>query len=68
MNKRLYKPPLDVELAMRVEALDSEAREFFEERAGIREHDALQSKAEAEAGAWTETLLFLEQRRRDQGG
>lgn len=37
-------------------------REFYEERAAIREYDGGQSKAEAEAGALEEALEAMEAR------
>lgn len=54
--------PLDYELAKKVEALDDDAYEVFQERAGIRQFDGLQSRRAAEAGAWEDTLRYLEQR------
>lgn len=66
MNARKYTPPLDPNLAIKVDAIDDDAQEFYQERAGIRQFDGGLSRAEAEAAAWTDTLHYLEQR--DSGG
>ena len=62
MNARKYTPPLDPNLAIKVDALDDAAQEFYQERAGIRQFDGVLSRPEAEAGAWEDTLRYLEQR------
>ena len=51
-----YTAPLDALVATLVARLDDNQREMFEERAAIREHDGLQSRALAEALAVLETL------------
>lgn len=66
MNARKYTPPLDPKLAIKVDALDDTAQEFFQERSGVRQYDGGLSRAEAEAAAWEDTLRYLEQR--DSGG
>ncbi len=66
MNAPKYTPPLDPDLAIKVDALDDAAQEFFQERAGIRHYDGCISQTEAEAAAWEDTLRYLEQR--DAGG
>lgn len=60
MADRTLLTPL--ELAAWLETLDDDAREYFEERAGIIEYDAKKSRAEAEALAYAETLHYLKQR------
>lgn len=50
------------ELAAWLETLDDDAREYFDERAGIIEYDAKKSRTEAEALAYAETLRYLKQR------
>lgn len=55
-------PPLNPALAVKVEALDDDAQEFFQERAAIRQHEAGMARADAEAAAWADTLRYLEQR------
>lgn len=55
-------PPADPALAMKVEALDEDAKEFYQERAGIRQYVGGLSRADAEAAAWEDTLLYLAQR------
>lgn len=62
MDAPKYTPPLDPQLAQWVAALDIQAIEFFSERSAIREHMGGQSRAEAEAGAWEETRLYLKRR------
>lgn len=66
MNARKYTLPLDPNLAIKVDALDDDAQEFYQERAGIRQFDGGLSRPEAEAAAWEDTLRYLEQR--DAGG
>lgn len=66
MNIPKYRLPLDPDLAIKVYALDENAHEFFQERAGVRQYLGGLSRPEAEAAAWEETLLYLEQR--DSGG
>lgn len=66
MNARKYTPPLDPNLAIKVDALDDAAQEFYQERAGIRQFDGGLSRVEAEAAAWADTLHYLE--RRNAGG
>ena len=55
MNTPKYTPVQDEALAHQVELLDSAAREFFEERAGIIEFEGGLSRAEAERRAYLET-------------
>ncbi|MBS1132624.1 MAG: hypothetical protein H6R16_3626 [Proteobacteria bacterium] len=62
MNAPKYTPPLDPNLAIKVDALDDDAQEFYQERAGIRQFDGRLSRPEAEAAAWKDTLRYLEQR------
>lgn len=57
-----YVPPLDPELARKFYALNPAVQEFYQERAGIRQFEGGQSRQEAEAGAWEDTLRYLEQR------
>ena len=56
MSMSPYTTPLDALVATLVARLDANQREMFEERAAIREHDGLQSRALAEALAVLETL------------
>lgn len=62
MNAPKYTPPLDPNLAIKVDALDDAAQDFYQERAGIRQFDGGLSRPEAEAAAWEDTLRYLEQR------
>lgn len=64
MNAPKYRPPLDRAVAIWAENLDADAREYFEERAAIREFDGLQPRAQAEAEAKKETEAFLARRNR----
>jgi hypothetical protein len=55
--------PLDPEIAQWVTTLDDDAREFFEERAGIREFDGGIPRKDAEAEAQQDVLRWLRQHR-----
>jgi hypothetical protein len=57
-----YVTPLDRNLAQRVDALDEDAREFYEERAGILEYEAGFPRPKAEALAWEEVQRYLTRR------
>ena len=52
MDKPQYPEVQDQGLADKVAALDEDAREFFEERAGIRQYEGGLSRQEAEAQAY----------------
>lgn len=45
-----------------VASLDEDAREFFEERAGILEFEAGYTRPQAEQLAWNETQRYLKRR------
>lgn len=62
MNAPKYARPLDAKVARWVDGLDDDALEFFQERAGIREHDGGLPRAQAEAAAWAETVDYLKRR------
>jgi len=66
MKPEKYTPTLDPELAKLIDALDADAREFYEERAGIREHEGSLPRAQAEVLAWTEAVAYLKQRSSQQ--
>ncbi len=57
-----YVSPENRTLARQIQALDEDAREFFEERAGILEYDAGYPRSQAEALAWVEVQRYLTQR------
>ena len=57
-----YATPLDSTLAQVVDGLDDDAREFYEERAGILEYDGGHPRLKAECLAWEETQRYLKQR------
>ena len=59
-----YNTPLDAATAVWVETLDDDAREFFEERAGIAEFDGGMSRLDAEQLAKALTEAYLERRDR----
>ena len=59
MNKPNYPIPLDQVIADWVISLDDNAREFFEERAGIREYEGGLSRWEAESEARNDVLRWL---------
>ena len=48
MNPNNHPEPLSPDVKQFVETLDIDAREYFEERAGIAEFEASMSRAEAE--------------------
>ena len=47
-NHNSYPEPLSLDVKMFIETLDINAREYFEERAGIAEFEAGMSRVEAE--------------------
>ncbi len=51
--------PLDPDIADWLITLDANAREMFEERAGIREYEGGLSRFEAEAAARNDVLRWL---------
>lgn len=51
-----YTPPLNATVAAIVALLDDDAREFFEERAGVRQFEGKQDRGIAEHEAMLETL------------
>lgn len=54
--------PIIEVLVRRVDVLDEDAREFFEERAGILEYEAGMPQGSAETLALDETLKYLARR------
>ena len=56
-NHNPYPEPLSLDVSLFIETLDSNARECFEERAGIAEYEAGMSRAEAEQFAMELTLI-----------
>lgn len=59
MSNPNYPIPLDQVIADWVISLDDNAREFFEERAGIREYEGGLSRREAESEARNDVLRWL---------
>ena len=57
-----YPRCLDPEVAAAVDALDGDAREFFEERAGIIEYDGGIPRIEAEEAALEQTRAWMASR------
>jgi len=55
-NHNPYPEPLSLDVKLFVESLDSNAREYFEERAGIAEFEAGMSRMEAEQFAMELTM------------
>lgn len=66
MNRPKYLPPSDPFLAEWFAELDDDAMEFFQERAGIREFDGRLTRAKAEAAAFDDTCIYLQQRKARQ--
>lgn len=61
MTNARYSSPLDPALARLVTGLNEDAREYFEERAGILEFDGGHPRRKAERIAWEETQRYLKQ-------
>ena len=59
MENNPYQEPLSIDVKQFVESLDIDAREYFEERAGIAEFEAGMSRAEAEQFAMELTLAHF---------
>ena len=59
MNPNPHPEPLNLDVRKFVETLDIDAREYFEERAGIAEFEAGMSRAEAEQFAMELTLAHF---------
>lgn len=59
MNSPDYPIPADPDIANWVATLNEDAREFFEERAAIREYDGGLSRQDAEAKARDDVLSWL---------
>jgi hypothetical protein len=58
-----YPIPLDPDIAHWAASLDDNAREFFNERAGIREFEGGLPRAEAELEAMNDVLHWLVKQR-----
>lgn len=58
MDNSQYPVAQDQGLAANVAALDEDAREFFEERAAIRQFEGGLSRQEAEAQAYEDVLRW----------
>jgi hypothetical protein len=59
----VFPVPVDPEIANWAASLDEDAREFFNERAGIREFDGGMPRQEAESEAQKDVLRWLSTRR-----
>ena len=57
MSKSSHPKPLSAEVNQFVESLDDDAREYFEERAGIAEYEAGLTREEAERFAMEQTRI-----------
>ena len=57
MDEPVYPSPLDPQLAIKVQALDANLRDWFEERAAIREYMAEGvTRRQAERAAWADLV------------
>jgi hypothetical protein len=63
MTQSTYPVPLNPDVARWAASLDDNAREFFNERAGIREYDGGLSRADAELEAMNDVLHWLVRQR-----
>ena len=59
MNHSVFPIPLDPDIADWVTTLDENARELFEERAGIRQYEGGLSRLDAESEARDDVLRWL---------
>ncbi|ASF48406.1 hypothetical protein [Methylovulum psychrotolerans] len=59
MSQSTFPIPIDPEIAAWAATLDENARELFEERAGIRQYEAGLSRREAESAARDDVLRWL---------
>jgi hypothetical protein len=59
MEESDFPTPLDPDIARWAASLDDNAREFFNERAGIREYDGGLPRADAELEAMNDVLHWL---------
>ena len=66
MNRPKYVPPADPFLADWFAALDEDAMEFYQERAGIREFEGRLTSAKAEAAAFDDTCIYVQRRKARQ--
>lgn len=57
--KERYARVTDASLREAIASLDEDAREFFEERAGILEYEAGYPRPQAERLAWNQTQQYL---------
>ena len=63
MTQNHYHEPLSLDVKLFVSTLDSNAREYFEERAGIAEFEAGMSRADAEEFAMELTRAHFKLRK-----
>lgn len=66
MSSSNYPTPLDPEIAAWVTGLDENARELFEERAGIRQYEGGLSRSTAESEARNDVLRWLKNHPQDR--
>lgn len=62
MTQSRYRVPGDPQVAREVAAFDEDVREFFEERAAIREYSGGMARLLAETAALEETHAYLRRR------
>lgn len=62
MDEPPYTLPSNPELRRWFQALDEDAREFYQERAAIREFQGNQTRSMSERLAWVDTLNYLKTR------
>jgi len=63
MTESRYPVPLNPDIARWAASLDDNAREFFNERAGIREYEGGLPREEAELEAMNDVLHWLTRQR-----
>lgn len=61
MDAQKYLPPLDPELARKFAQLSDDQKEFFSERAAMREYMSEGvTRQQAEAGAWKDVVSYFQ--------
>ena len=66
MAEPRYTTPLDPAIAAEANLLDEDAREYFEERAAIRQFSGGMDQCSAERAALEETRAYIARRTRPQ--
>lgn len=60
MDQPRFLPPANPQLAMRFDALTEDQKDFWSERAAIREFSGGMSRTDAEWAAWLDTARYYQ--------